>query len=616
MHVGDNPQCAQIDPTGCALQPLIFGASSGRPNEWQRIEITLPAELQSAPRLGLLVQGDYPVYEVFINGQPIGGSGSLATRRGPQYSSALLSFPTSLARQGHLVVAIHSLGILTANRMNGFEPAIATPDRIESVRYQDTLNYLDSSWLHYLCYTAMFGAGLVFLLLFSVNTRLHEYFWLGARLCTLPLFRLGELASVVNLQMPVWLALVIYSIFNATGALFSIQFIFSFLGRPVPKTFRAIQLLNGLFVLWFLLLLPWPPSVFFPLAKIIESPYLYNAAIAGALLSGASFLFLVPFCFKSKLPEMRWIGAAALLFAVEESNRMMSRMGFPSLTQDVFWHGVDIDLRGLSNLLFAVVMLIAMTFRLRRIQDRNRAVEQEMEAARSVQQVLIPDHLPTIPGLKIESAYLPAQDVGGDFFQILPIPGVDVAHPERGQAAFIVLGDVSGKGLKAAMTVSMIVGTLRTSARHCAGPGELLGEVNRSMIGRSDGFATCIALKVEASGRVTVANAGHPNLYCGGKEIETESNLPLGLVAKITYPEISLELRHDQICTLVTDGVVESTSAKTRELFGFGRTEAMSTQPAAEIARTARQFGEGAPQADDITVLSIALGQQPVAAIA
>jgi serine phosphatase RsbU (regulator of sigma subunit) len=206
--------------------------------------------------------------------------------------------------------------------------------------------------------------------------------------------------------------------------------------------------------------------------------------------------------------------------------------------------------------------------------------------------------------------------VGGDFFQILPIPGVDVAHPERGQAAFIVLGDVSGKGLKAAMTVSMIVGTLRTSARHCAGPGELLGEVNRSMIGRSDGFATCIALKVEASGRVTVANAGHPNLYCGGKEIETESNLPLGLVAKITYPEISLELRHDQICTLVTDGVVESTSAKTRELFGFGRTEAMSTQPAAEIARTARQFGEGAPQADDITVLSIALGQQPVAAIA
>ena len=112
-------------------------------------------------------------------------------------------------------------------------------------------------------------------------------------------------------------------------------------------------------------------------------------------------------------------------------------------------------------LLFAVVMLIAMTFRLRRIQDRNREVEQEMAAARSVQQILIPDELPSIPGLTIESAYLPAQDVGGDFFQILPIP--NAADPER-PSAFIVLGDVSGKGLKAAMTVSLIVGTLAEQA--------------------------------------------------------------------------------------------------------------------------------------------------------
>jgi len=550
----------------------------------------------------LLIQDDYPVYEVFIDGQSIGGSGSLAKRQGPQYSSAIFSFPTSLARQGHLVVAIHSLGILTAIRMNGFEPAITPLDRIESLREHDTLNYLSSSWLHYLCYTAMFGAGSVLLLLFSVNTRLHEYFWLGARLCTLPMFRLGELAAVVNLSMPAWLALAIYSIFNATGALFSIQFIFSFLGWPVPKTFRTLQLLNGLFVVWLLLLLPWPSSVFFPLANIIESRYFYNAAMTGMLLSALSFLLLVPFCFKSTLLEMRWIGAAALLFAVEESNRMVGRMGLPSLTQDIFWHGVDIDLRGLSNLLFAIVMLIAMTFRLRRIQNRNREVEQEMAAARSVQQILIPDELPAIPGLKIESAYLPAQEVGGDFFQILPIPSGDPAHP----SAFIILGDVSGKGLKAAMTVSMIVGALRTSARRCGGPGELLDEVNRSMIGRSEGFATCLALKFEPSGKVTVANAGHPNPYLNGKEIETEANLPLGLAAEIRYAEISLQLPPGELCTLLTDGVVEAASAKTRELFGFDRTQAMSGQPAASIAEAARKFGDGAPQADDITVLTVA----------
>ena len=613
MHIGDNPQCAQIDATGCALRPLIFEASSGRPNQWRRIELTLPAELRSAPQLGLLVQGDYPVYEVFIEGQSIGGSGSLATRQGPQYSGKIFSFPSSLARQGHLVVAIHSLGIETAIRMNGFEPAIASLGRIESVRNQDTLNYLSSSWLHYLCYTAMFGAGLVFLLLFSVNTRLHEYFWLGARLCTLPIFRLGELASVVDLSMPAWLAFAIYSIFNATGALFSIQFIFSFLGRPVPRAFRAIQLLNGLFVVWLLLLLPFPSSVFFPLARIIESPYLYAAAMTGMLLSALSFLFLVPFCFKSKLPEMRWIGAAALLFAVEESNRMVSRMGLPSLTQDIFWHGVDIDLRGLSNLLFAIVMLIAMTFRLRRIQNRNREVEQEMAAARSVQQILIPDQLPSIPGLRIESAYLPAQEVGGDFFQILPLPGsADPAHP----SAFIVLGDVSGKGLKAAMTVSMIVGTLRTYAESCTSPGELLAGLNRRLHGRGDGFTTCLALMIAPSGQLTLANAAHPNPYLNGVEIPTDPNLPLGLSLDVTYPEITLQIDPDQICTLITDGVIEAASVATRELFGFQRTQAISTRPASFIAEAARAFGLGAPQADDITVLTIARIPSPVEAIA
>jgi serine phosphatase RsbU (regulator of sigma subunit) len=613
MHIGDNPQCAQIDATGCALQPLVFEASSGRPNQWQRIEVTLPAELQSAPQLGLLIQGNYPVYEVFIDGHSIGGSGSLATRQGPQYSGKIFSFPSSLARQGHLVIVIHSLGILTAIRMNGFEPAIASLDRIEFVRNQDTLNYLSSSWLHYLCYTAMFGAGFVFLLLFSVNTRLHEYFWLGARLCTLPMFRLGELASVVNLSMPTWPAFAIYSICNATGALFSIQFIFSFLGRPVPKTFRAIQLLNGLYVVWALLLLPWPSSVFFPLAKIIESPYLYNAAMTGMLLSALSFLFLMPFCLKSKLPEMRWIGAAALLFAVEESNRMISRMGLASLTQDIYWHGLDIDLRGLSNLLFAIVMLIAMTFRLRRIQNRNREVEQEIAAARSVQQILIPDQLPTIPGLRIESAYLPAQEVGGDFFQILPL--LNSADPQK-PSAFIVLGDVSGKGLKAAMTVSLIVGTLRTYAEFCSSPAELLAGLNRRLQGRVDGFATCLALKIEPSGKLTLANAAHPNPYINGVEILTEPNLPLGISLDVAYSELTLQLDPDLACTLLTDGVVEAASAATHELFGFDRTKAISTQSASSIAEAARTFGLGAPQADDITVLTVARSVNPEQAIA
>jgi Stage II sporulation protein E (SpoIIE) len=501
------------------------------------------------------------------------------------------------ARQRRLVIAIHSLGILTAYGVRGFEPVIAPLDRIESVGDQDTLDYLRSSWLHYLCYAAMFGTGSVFLLLFSINTRLHEYFWLGARLCILPVFRLGELASVLNFGMPMWLALAIFAVLNSLGAFLLVEFVFSFLGRAVPKAFRAIQLLNGLYLVCIALLFPWPSSVFFSLARMIESSWIFNAAVTGNLLAALTFLILVPACFKSKLTEMRWIGAAALFFAIEESNRSLALIYLPSLPQDLFWHGLDIDLRGIANLIFAIVMLIAMTFRLRRIQDRNREVEQEMAAARSVQQILIPDQLPTIPGLRIESAYLPAREVGGDFFQILPVP--NRSDPER-PSAFIVLGDVSGKGLKAAMTVSLIVGTLRTSARNCTSPAELLGEVNRSLVGRSDGFATCLAVMVQSSGMLTAANAGHPNPYLNGVEIETEANLPLGLDADIRYSEITFQLDPDKLFTLVTDGVVEATSPS-GELYGFERTQSISNQSANAVAEAARQFG----QEDDITVLSV-----------
>jgi len=611
LHVGDDPQCAQIDAPACKGEPLKFEDWSFA-NQWQRVEVTLPAELQSTPQLGLLVQGEQPVYEVFVNGQRIGGSDKFATLRVPQYSRAIFSFPSRLANQGRLVIAIHAQAVHTSNHVDRFVPAIAPIDRIQAVSDQDTLDYLASSWLHYICFTAMFGAGVVFFLLFSVNTRAHEYFWLGARLCSLLVFRLGELASVVNLSVPAWLALGTNALFNGISAFFSIEFVFSFLGRPVPRFFRAIEILCLVNGLPLLLLLPLPSSFFIPVARLTDNVYVHHPGIAGILLSALAFLMLLPVCFKSKLPEMRWIGAAALFFAIEESNRMARFIHLPSMRQDIYWNGLDVDLRAIANLLFAIVMLIAMTFRLRRIQDRNRKVEQEIAAARSIQQILIPDLLPSVPGLLIESAYLPAQEVGGDFFQILPIPNpADPAHP----SAFIVLGDVSGKGLKAAMTVSLIVGTLRTYAEFYSSPAELLAGLNRRLHGRGDGFATCLVLMVTPSGRVTVANAAHPNPYLNGKEIPTDPNLPLGVTLDVVYSEITFQLEANQSFTLVTDGVVEATSATTRELFGFDRTQAISAQPASSIAETARDFGKGAPQADDITVLTIARVLEPQPAL-
>jgi serine phosphatase RsbU (regulator of sigma subunit) len=130
--------------------------------------------------------------------------------------------------------------------------------------------------------------------------------------------------------------------------------------------------------------------------------------------------------------------------------------------------------------------------------------------------------------------------------------------------------------------------------------------MNRLLHGRTAGFATCLALKITAAGEVTIANAGHPNPYLDGVEIQTDSNLPLGIALDVAYAETRLHIDPTQSFTLVSDGVVEATAAATKELFGFDRTQAISRHTANAIAEAARAFGLGAPQADDITVLTVA----------
>ena len=217
-----------------------------------------------------------------------------------------------------------------------------------------------------------------------------------------------------------------------------------------------------------------------------------------------------------------------------------------------------------------------------------------------MQQVLIPDEIPSLPAFKIESVYKPAGQVGGDFFQILP-----TAHG----GVLIVVGDVSGKGMPAAMTVSLLVGTFRTLAHYTSNPGEILPAMNRRMLARSkDGFTTCLVLRADPDGALTVANAGHLPPYCNGEELAIDGGLPLGIHAESTYQEVRLQLRPGAQITLLTDGVVEARS-NTGELFGFARTQNLSSKSAEQIAEAARAFG----QEDDITVVTLALaGGTPV----
>jgi serine phosphatase RsbU (regulator of sigma subunit) len=215
-----------------------------------------------------------------------------------------------------------------------------------------------------------------------------------------------------------------------------------------------------------------------------------------------------------------------------------------------------------------------------------------MRAARVVQQVLIPEAIPSVPGFAIESVYKPAGEVGGDFFQIIPTVSGGV---------LIVIGDVSGKGMPAALTVSLLVGTVRTLAHYTHSPGEILSAMNARMMGRSQGgFTTCLILHARSDGAVTIANAGHLAPYADGEEMKLENGLPLGLAADTSYTESTFTLAPGSTLTLLTDGVIEARSAA-GELFGFERAAALSTQSAEKIAQTAQDFG----QDDDITVLTL-----------
>jgi hypothetical protein len=265
--------------------------------------------------------------------------------------------------------------------------------------------------------------------------------------------------------------------------------------------------------------------------------------------------------------------------------------------------GIFLSLQQITGFLLALAMCALLVRRWIRSSLAQRQMHLEMKQAQEVQQVLIPDAAPQIPGFTIHSVYVPAGQVGGDFFQILPAP--------QG-AVLLCIGDVSGKGMPAAMTVSLLVGTLRTLAHYTQRPGEILAAMNQRMLGRSrGGFTTCLILLASPDGTVTVANAGHIAPYLDNREVAVENGLPLGLVADAAYPESSFHQQPDQQLTLITDGVVEARNAS-GELYGFERTAQITGQTADSIAATAQAFG----QEDDITVLTLTrlpIGQQAAA---
>jgi hypothetical protein len=236
--------------------------------------------------------------------------------------------------------------------------------------------------------------------------------------------------------------------------------------------------------------------------------------------------------------------------------------------------------------LLAIIVIIFVRFL--RIHHEQERASGELAAARSVQELMIPREKVKTPGYEVQSVYNPATEVGGDFFHV---------ETTQDGGLLVILGDVAGKGLQAAMNVSMLMGAMRRSEEKS--PARLLESLNRVLIG-SDSFTTCQVVRFGSDGEVVIANAGHLPPYLNTQEVRLPGGLPLGVVESVTYDEVRLYLHPGDRLLMMSDGVVEARHAS-GELFGFDRVHNLSNQSAFYIADAAKAFG----QEDDITVLTV-----------
>jgi len=330
------------------------------------------------------------------------------------------------------------------------------------------------------------------------------------------------------------------------------------------------------------------PMIRFAGGVLISGLFAVIYAWSGVKLRGRSWMVFVPL-FIVQILTMRWLSQH---YPDLPPKNTMNTAEIAKLADRLNYDSLAIIFALLLAYTGFVVVFVGEFRRRMRVTTEKTVLDTEMAAARAVQQVIVPENTEKFSGFRVESIYVPAQQVGGDFFQILP---------DDSGGMLLVIGDVAGKGLSAAMLVSMLVGSIRTAAEDTNDPARILHTLHNRLSGRgSGGYATAIAARIGRDGTVEIANAGHLPPYLDGNEMEFAGTLPLGFAGAGQYQTISFVIEPGSRLVFCTDGVVEAQKPG-GELFGFERTRAISTKTAAEIVEAAREFG----QTDDITVVAI-----------
>ncbi|HEY2861418.1 MAG TPA: SpoIIE family protein phosphatase [Terracidiphilus sp.] len=604
FQIGDNPQWADpaFDdsswPTVSLGKPLTeLGFDSYAGFAWYRIRIDARQLQPSGEPLDLLLTTHtIGQISIFANGTEVGHTKGMDANPRMYESLPLEVSLQAPAPDGSITIAVRSWAA------PGVQISQGLLDRVDLGAHHDMTDRHAIAVSHRWDQQVIAGMVLSFLflwvaalgaILYFAQRHHDEYLWL-ALLC-LSVFLKGLTDVFWNLELLPFsfyipLALWLDRLFMAV----TLEFILHFTGEPRRRFVRVVQglllLIPGVFlvgmeqvhqalsvaaevlfcglVIW-LLFAAWRRGS--REAGVMLLPF-FLAAIAGSVDTILNFF-----------ATRHWIGESAAYYR---------------------YHLGPIEFRNdtLGYAVFLVSLIAVILYRFVRVSQDEQKSNAEIAAARSVQAMLIPTELPSNRYFMLESAYVPVQGVGGDFFQVLPV--------EDGSLV-VIAGDVSGKGLQAAMNASTLVGAFRNELSH--DPATVLHHLNNVMMGAQSGyggrnadkdavvsFATCLCARIYRDGFMEIANAGHLSPYRDGREIELPPGLPLGVIPGMTYEQVSFQLEQGMRLIFLSDGVVEAQNPE-GELFGFERTQQVSNESARYIAQTAKRFGQN----DDITVISV-----------
>ncbi len=574
----------------------------GRPFAWFRLHIQLPA--QHGP-LVLLVR--VPVtrntqisvsttvgMELFVNGKLVPPEGRVgATPETYQQISRI--YPVNIpAGQTTLVLAAR---IPFANFGTDAYTSFFAHRTFVLGERQDLVNHLDL-WNHAMLFEripSLVDAGLKLLLalflfaLFFTQRDHPEYLWLGLHeILVAPLVYAGLIGSMGQMEQ-IWTGAIVFQLL-LISAYFYFEFLVAFLALRKRWYILALRYTAPLLLTFGPLLLFIRESKAIFVGMIVSAVFCIfwilmwlifvglNLTIAAMRRNYEAALLLLPLLLSvvglgelaSTTASSAWMG-----------NTMQSPLSFQAGPIPIHFSDIA-DFAGI----FVIILIIFGRF-LRIHRERERA-SSELAAARSVQELMIPRESPKTPGFHVDTVYTPATEVGGDFFHIQ-------ATGDGG--LLIVIGDVAGHGLQAAMNVSMLMGALRRAP--LTSPAQLLAGLNKVLVG-SASFTTCQAAYFSANGELVLASAGHPPPFLNSQEILLPGGLPLGVIADVAYEEVRLYLHPGDRLLMMSDGVAEARKPN-GEMFGFDRVRNLSNQSAFFIADAAKDFG----QEDDITVLTV-----------